>query len=276
VEAARHGPPTGSLTAVTVEVDQGHVLVGPEWWERLAARWAGWWQRHRQLAERLAVLLTIALWAALAVLLVVFVLFPEFRAGLRVWVWLYGLLVAWFAVARTKTVSWRLIAGLFGIAVWWSLIIAVISIWLSGRAGGVRGDGPGTVIAGMTEESLKLVPVAVLALVAPGRVRRLALVDWLLVGFAAGLGFQAFEELARRTSAAVVRPGLLDLLDRLLGSAAGSGSGLSAVWLEPAGRRVEHVAGGLRRPSRADRAGGGDGGPWGGGVAARRAPCGPA
>jgi hypothetical protein len=91
----------------------------------------------------------------------------------------------------------------------------------------VRGDGPGTVIAGMTEESLKLVPLAVLALAASGRVRRLAVVDWLLLGFASGLGFQAFEELARRTSAAVVRPGLLDVLDRLLGgdNPFGPGSG---------------------------------------------------
>jgi RsiW-degrading membrane proteinase PrsW (M82 family) len=222
VEAARRGPTSASPTTLTVELDQGQMLAGPEWWERLAARWTAWWQRYQRLARRAAVVGTVALWVALAGLLVVFVLYPEFRAGLRIWVWLYGLLVAWFAVARTKTVSWRLLAGLFGMAVWWSVIIAVISMWLSARAGGVRGDGPGTVIAGMTEESLKLVPLAVLALAAPGRVRRLAVVDWLLLGLASGLGFQALEELARRTSAAVVRPGLLDVLDRLLGSASGS------------------------------------------------------
>ncbi len=220
--AARHGPLSGSPTTLTVALDQGELLARPEWWERLAARRAAWWQRHQRLAQRLAVLRTIALWVALAGLLVVFVLYPEFRTGLRVWLWLYVLLVAWFVVARTKTVSWRLLAGMFGVAVWWSVIIAVISVWLSSGAGGVRGDGPGTVIAGMTEESLKLVPLVVLALAAPGRVRRFAVVDWLLLGLACGLGFQAFEELARRTSAAVVRPGLLDVLDRLLGSASGS------------------------------------------------------
>src|SRR6266545_67719 len=52
--------------------------------------------------------------------------------------------------------------------------------------------------------------------------------------------------------------------------------GGSAVWLDPAGGRLEHVAGGLCGPSRADRAGDGDGGAGGGGVAAWRAPCGPA
>jgi hypothetical protein len=159
VEAARRGPRPGSLTAVAVEVDQGHVLAGPEWWERLAASRARWRGRHQQLAQRLTRVRAVALWLMLLALLVVFVLYPEFRAGLRIWLWLYGLLVAWFVVARTKTVSWRLPAGLFAVAVWWSVIIAIVSIWLSGRAGGVRGDGPGTVIAGVTEESLKLVPV---------------------------------------------------------------------------------------------------------------------
>ena len=52
----------------------------------------------------------MALWVALVGLPVVLVLYPEFRAGMRIWLWLYGLLVAWFFVARTKTVSWRLAA----------------------------------------------------------------------------------------------------------------------------------------------------------------------
>jgi hypothetical protein len=227
VEAAQRGRPDASLATPADPPDRGQALAGPEWWERLAARVAAWRRRQQRLAQRAAVTRTIALWVALAGLLVVFVLYPELRAGLRVWLWLYGLLVAWFAVARTRTVSWRLLVGMFATSVWWSVVIAVISMWLSGRAGGVRGDGPGTVIAGVTEESLKLVPVVVLALLAPGRVRRLAVVDWLLLGLASGLGFQALEELARRTSAAVVRPGLLDVMDRLLGgdNPFGPGSG---------------------------------------------------
>jgi hypothetical protein len=39
---------------------------------------------------------------------------------LRICLWLYALLVAWFVVARTKTVSWRLVAGLFATLLWWS------------------------------------------------------------------------------------------------------------------------------------------------------------
>jgi RsiW-degrading membrane proteinase PrsW (M82 family) len=222
VEAARRERSGGSLTTLPVEPGQGRTLAGPEWWERLTAHWIAWWQRHQRLAVGWARLRTITLWVALPALLLVFVLYPEFRTGLRIWLCLYALLVAWFVVARTKTVSWRLVAGLFATSVWWSVVIATVSIWLSGRASGVRADGPGIVIAGMTEESLKLVPLALLAVAAPGRVRRFAVVDWLLLGFASGLGFQAFEELARRTSLAVMRPGLLNILDRLLAGISGA------------------------------------------------------
>ena len=136
MEAARRGRSGAPPTTLTVEPGQGEMLAGPEWWERLNARRMGWWQRHQRLARRSATARTVALWVALAGLLVVFVLYPEFRAGLRVWLWLYGLLVAWFMVSRTKTVSWRLLTGMFGVAVWWSVIIAVISTWLSHGAGG--------------------------------------------------------------------------------------------------------------------------------------------
>jgi hypothetical protein len=50
VKAARRGQPGASPTTLTVELDQGRALPGPEWWERLAARWTGWCQHHRLLA----------------------------------------------------------------------------------------------------------------------------------------------------------------------------------------------------------------------------------
>lgn len=210
------------MTAATRQ--DGHpdlALPGPEWWERLSARWQRWRQRHESRLARWARVRTIAIWAALAGLAVAFVVFSQFRAGLKIWFWLYLLLIGWFLVARTKTVSWRLLAGVFAVSVPWSMAIAAISTSLSKGIAGVDGVGNGTAIAGMTEESLKLVPLAVLALAAPGLVRRFAVVDWLLLGFASGLAFQAFEELARRTFEEVRRPGVFDLLDRLLRSLGG-------------------------------------------------------
>ncbi len=82
--------------------------------------------------------------------------------------------------------------------------------------------GPGTAIAAFTEESLKLVPLIALVLIAPGRIRRLAAVDWLLLGLATGLGFQAWEDLLRRLAQQVVSRGIFDLL--LTGNG-GAGSG---------------------------------------------------
>ena len=54
------------------------------------------------------------------------------------------------------------------------------------------------VIAGVVEELGKLAPVCLLAVVAPGRVRRLLVQDWLVLGVACGAGFMAVEETARR------------------------------------------------------------------------------
>jgi len=67
---------------------------GPEWWERLAARWAGWRRRHQRVFDRLARVRLAASWVILLALLVSWVVFPEFRSGLRIWLWLYLLLGA--------------------------------------------------------------------------------------------------------------------------------------------------------------------------------------
>lgn len=53
-------------------------------------------------------------------------------------------------------------------------------------------------LAACFEEPGKLVPLAVVAVLAPGRMRRLAAVDWALLGFAAGAGFTIAEDGARR------------------------------------------------------------------------------
>jgi hypothetical protein len=64
---------------------------------------------------------------------------------------------------HTKTISWRLLAGLFSISVWWSLVIPGGVGVAVGRVGRVRSDGAGMVLAGMTEKSLKLGPAGGLA-----------------------------------------------------------------------------------------------------------------
>lgn len=194
-----------------------------EWWQRLAVAWRAWAGRHERLVRRLRVARAVWLWGSLAWLLVLLVVRPEVRESLRVFVAVYWLLLVWFFLARTRTVSWRAVAGMFAVGVVWAGVVGLALRGLAQQVGAhhfgsvtvpgqVRGLGPMVAIAGVGEESAKLVPLVVVAVVAAVRVRRFAVTDWLLLGFASCLGFQAFEELARRVTAHVTRPGLLDLL----------------------------------------------------------------
>jgi hypothetical protein len=206
------------IVALTGMVAAGGVPV--EAWERALG-----WGRGRlvSLSSRAVWLLSAArvwgLWAGLGLLLVLVVAVPAYRRGLAVYVACGFTLVLWFAVSRTRTVSWFAVARMFAVGVLFSWVIAWTSFRLVGAIGlDVFDDGPGTAVAGLTEESQKLVPLAVVALVAPGRVRRFAAADWVLLGLAAGLGFQAWEDLVRRVSEAVSPS-----LGGLLGQGPGSG-----------------------------------------------------
>jgi hypothetical protein len=191
-----------------------------ETWERALV-----WGRRRLASVSPRVVWLVArvrawgLWAGLGLLLVLLVVRPVYRQGLAVYAACGFTLVLWFAVSRTRTVSWFAVAQMFAVGVVFSWVIAWASFRLVATIGlGVWDDGPGTAVAGLTEESLKLVPLVVVALVAPGRVRRFAAADWLLLGLAAGMGFQAWEDLVRRVSEAVSPS-----LGGVLGQGAGSG-----------------------------------------------------
>jgi hypothetical protein len=193
------------------------------------------------------------LWACLAWLLVLVAWRSELRESLWVAVQGYWLLIAWFWLARTKSVSWRLVAGLYSVCMPWSMVVAFITHALARHAtahgfagvvlaGDVNDLGSASVIAGVGEECAKLLPLVVLALLAPGRVRRFAVVDWLLVGFSCGLAFQVAEDLARRVAAHVMRPGLLDMF---LGTVTDRGpdSGYPQYGLSPLGGWSQWVVG---------------------------------
>lgn len=192
-------------------------VMPPEAWERArdAVRRA-LRARLRPGAGTAAALLRVrrvVLWGAPVFVLAMAVVFPRYRAGLQAYIACFWILILWFAVARTKTVTWGAVARMFALGVVWSWAIAWTSFRLVEVSGvDVNSAGPGTAIAAFTEESLKLVPLAVVAIVAPGRARRFAAVDWLLLGLAAGLGFQAWEDLIRRLVRAVNGPTLADVI----------------------------------------------------------------
>lgn len=186
---------------------------GAEWWERIAARWRASSLARGRLMGTVRRLRVAAVWLCLPLIVVMVVAVPAVRQSVRVWLPIYSLLVVWFLLARTKTVSWRLVAMVFALGTTWSLAIGLLSARLVASVGlPVDAAGPRVAMAALTEESLKLLPLVLLAALAPGRVRRFAAVDFLLIGFASGLAFQAFEEFLRRLYIGLTRPGLLDLL----------------------------------------------------------------
>lgn len=192
----------------------------PEWWEVWGQRRAHWLADHPTLVRRVAWVRTVGLWLALVYLLVGLALAPELRWGVRAWVGAVWVVVAWFFVARTKTLTWSGFMRFFAVCGAWSLVVGWVLTRVSSWRGmwGTSGTGPLTMVAGVGEEALKLVPLAMLAVLAPRRVARFAAVDFALLGIAAGAAFEGVEEAARRTAYFAPDPTELGLagLDRYL------------------------------------------------------------
>ena len=164
-----------------------------------------WWERLRDRTSRSRIFLAlrrvraVATWFALLVLVVAVVVSPTVRTALGAWVGCLWLVVCWFALARAKTVSWALTSGVFATGMPLALLIGMVSLWVCSAAGVTPSDTSASlVVASVVEEVLKLTPLAVLALVAPGRVRRFLVSDWIVLGVAAGAAFEAVEEVTRR------------------------------------------------------------------------------
>lgn len=165
-----------------------------EWWERLRGRAA----RSRCLTALLRMRACIT-WASLAVLGAALAISPVTRTILGAWIGCLWVMVCWFWMARAKTVSWAHVSGVFALSMPWAGAVARLSFHLTAAAGAVVSDAAAQiVVAPVVEELGKLAPLCALALIAPGRTRRLLVQDWLVLGVAAGAGFMAVEETARR------------------------------------------------------------------------------
>jgi hypothetical protein len=142
--------------------------------------------------------LSVASWLSLAWLVLLYAFEPELRSPMRLFLPLGYLLVIWFFLARTKTLSWQSVAGLFAACLPWSVGVGMACHAVAAAAGVQVDDlGARTAVAALTEQSLTLVPLLAIALVFPSRVKRFSVTDWLLVGFATGLSLQAIQEFSR-------------------------------------------------------------------------------
>ncbi|WP_161925133.1 restriction endonuclease fold toxin-2 domain-containing protein [Actinomyces sp. 432] len=180
--------------------------VPAEWWERALAGWRGWWARHAGFARGLVRVQQVVSTVALVLGVVALVVVPRLAIGLVPALFMTGCLLVVGLLARTRTLGLRPLLLLMGISAPWSLLIAHATLVIGEAIGlSTADDGARIALAAFVEEPGKLLPLLALALLAPGRVRRLAAVDWALLGFATGAGFTIAEDGARR----LVPPGLI-------------------------------------------------------------------
>ena len=173
--------------------------VPPEVWQRLLWAYQGWLRRHEGLARVLLRLTRVCQRITFVLMVAALAVVPRLLAALVPAAAMLGCLMVMALLGRTRTVSWRAMSLMFSVGVPWAVVVALLTRVVAGWAGvKVSDDGAGIALAAFIEEAGKLAPLVVAAMVAPGRVRRFAAVDWVLLGFALGAGFTVAEDGARR------------------------------------------------------------------------------
>ena len=168
-------------------------------WQRLLWAYQGWLRRHEGLARVLLRLTRVCQRITFVLMVAALAVVPRLLAALVPAAAMLGCLMVMALLGRTRTVSWRAMSLMFSVGVPWAVVVALLTRVVAGWAGvKVSDDGAGIALAAFIEEAGKLAPLVVAAMVAPGRVRRFAAVDWVLLGFALGAGFTVAEDGARR------------------------------------------------------------------------------
>ena len=165
-----------------------------EWWERLGGLLLQF--RALRILMRVRMVLT---WVSLLIVAVTLAVSPVARTVLGAWIGCFWIVAVCFWLARGKTVSWGMTSGIFAISMPWAGAVGWLSFQVAAAARvPVDHAASQVVIAGVVEELAKLAPICLVTVIAPGRVRRLLIQDWLVLGVACGAGFMAVEEVARR------------------------------------------------------------------------------
>ena len=177
-----------------------------EKWEQLAEKYRAWMSRHERLSAFLFKFSRITQRISLGLFVLALIFIPRLGIAMVPAIFMLACLGVMALLARTRTVLWRSLTLLLTLSALWAYAVAGFTIFIA-YLGGMNAhyDGAMVSLAAFIEESGKLFPLLVFVLVAPGRMRRLAAVDWALLGFASGAGFTIAEDGVRR----LVPPGLL-------------------------------------------------------------------
>ena len=190
--AAPASPSTDRSAASSLNLDGAPVRL--EWWERLG----GFLLQFRafRVLTRVRMVLT---WVSLLIVAVTLAVSPLARTVLGAWIGCFWIVAVCFWLARGKTVSWGMTSGFFALSMPWAGAVGWLSFQVAAAARvPVDHAASQVVIASVVEELAKLAPICLVTVIAPGRVRRLLIQDWLVLGVACGAGFMAVEEVARR------------------------------------------------------------------------------
>ena len=190
--AAPASPSTDRSAASSLNLNGAPVRL--EWWERLGGLLLQF--RALRILMRVRMVLT---WVSLLIMAVTLAVSPVARTVLGAWIGCFWIVAVCFWLARGKTVSWGMTSGIFALSMPWAGAVGWLSFQVAAAARvPVDHAASQVVIAGVVEELAKLAPICLVAVIAPGRVRRLLIQDWLVLGVACGAGFMAVEEVARR------------------------------------------------------------------------------
>lgn len=137
-------------------------------------------------------------------------LVPSTRPGFSAVAFSHYLLLQFWLLARSKTLTWRGYASAFAAGLVFAPLIGIADNLAADALGWPMPDPAATVwISGPVEETLKLLPLLAVLVLARHRARRLAAVDFVLLAAAGGAAFQYVEDAIRRM---LYRPSLLAIL----------------------------------------------------------------
>lgn len=190
--AAPASPSTDRSAASSLNLNGAPVRL--EWWERLGGLLLQF--RALRILMRVRMVLT---WVSLLIMAVTLAVSPVARTVLGAWIGCFWIVAVCFWLARGKTVSWGMTSSVFALSMPWAGAVGWLSFQVAAAARvPVDHAASQVVIASVVEELAKLAPICLVTVIAPGRVRRLLIQDWLVLGVACGAGFMAVEEVARR------------------------------------------------------------------------------
>jgi hypothetical protein len=88
--------------------------------------------RHPVASRRIRHLLIVWAWLSIPIVVATLIFVPSLREAMRVAAWCYPMLIGWFLIARTKTLSWRAVALTMSAACIWAWAILFIEVGIAG------------------------------------------------------------------------------------------------------------------------------------------------